>query len=53
MPQHFIDIGEKIEAVWHLLQMPDTAVVALVGMAGIGRIAVLLVVLFNLWHLLS
>ena len=36
MPQHFISINARVEAVWHLLQVPDTAVVALVGMGGIG-----------------
>ena len=51
MPHHFINIGERVEAVWHLLQMPDAAVVALVGMGGIGTIGILLFMLWYLWHL--
>ena len=51
MPKHFMDIDERVEAVWHLLQVPDTAVVALVGMGGIGTIGILLFMLLYLWHL--
>ena len=47
MPKHFMDIDERVEAVWHLLHVPDTAMVALVGMGGIGRIGILLLML---WH---
>ena len=37
LPHHFTNISERVEIVWHLLQVPDTAAVALVGMGGIGR----------------
>lgn len=37
MPQHFIDIGDRLETVWLMLQQQDTKVVALVGMGGVGR----------------
>ena len=50
MPQHFINVGERMEAVWHQLQVPDTAVVALVGMGGIGRVGVVLLMFWHLWH---
>ena len=50
MPQHFINIGERMEAVWCLLQVPDTAVVALIGMGGVGRTGILLLMFWHLWH---
>lgn len=37
MPDHFMNLSERVEAVWDLLQLPDTRIVALVGMGGIGR----------------
>ena len=48
MPQHFINIGERSEAAWHLLLLPDTAVVALVGMGGVG-IDILISMLRHPW----
>lgn len=36
-PQHFIDIADRVEAVWDILQQQGTKVVALVGRGGIGR----------------
>ena len=50
MPQHFISFDERIESVWRQLQVPDTAVVALVGMGGIGRIAILLLMFWVVRH---
>ena len=37
MPQHFIELDDRVEAVWNKLQVPNKAVVALVGMGGIGE----------------
>lgn len=37
MPQHFVELEERVKKVWNLLQVPDVIVVALVGMGGIGR----------------
>ena len=37
MPQHFIELNDRVEAVWNMLQLPNQAVVALVGMGGIGE----------------
>ena len=36
MPAHFIDIGERVEAVWSILMQQDTSVLGLVGMGGVG-----------------
>lgn len=36
MPQHFVDLGDRVQVVWDLLKVPDKAVVALVGLGGIG-----------------
>ena len=47
MPQHFINIHERTEAVWRQLQVPGTAVVALVGMGGVGRIGILLLMFWD------
>ena len=37
MPQHFIELNDRVEAVWNMLRLPNQAVVALVGMGGIGE----------------
>ena len=37
MPQHFIELDDRVEAVWNKLQVPNSTVVALVGMGGIGE----------------
>ena len=37
MPQHFIELNDRVEAVWNMLQLPNQAVVALVGRGGIGE----------------
>ena len=37
MPQHFIELNDRVEAVWNMLKLPNQAVVALVGMGGIGE----------------
>lgn len=47
VPQNFIGIGDRMEAVWHQLQVPDTAVVALVRMGDVGRIGVLLLMCWD------
>ena len=50
MPQHFIIFDEIIEAVWRQLQVSDIAVVALVGMGGVGRIGILLLMFWVVRH---
>ena len=37
MPQHFTELDDRVETVWSKLRVPNTAVVALVGMGGIGE----------------
>ena len=53
MPQHFIDFGERVEAVWGLFHESDTAVVALVGIGGIGRMGILLAIFWCLCHFIG
>ena len=42
MPEHFIDFGERVEAVWSMLMQQGTSVVGLFGMGGVGTQAQLL-----------
>lgn len=37
IPEHFIRIDDRVKAVEGLLQQPETKVVALVGMGGVGE----------------
>lgn len=37
MPQHFINLNDRVEAVWSMLEVANRTVVALVGMGGVGE----------------